>query len=186
MIILAGRSSYPGSTHNGVSSSDTGAYHASFAIIGRAPELTAGLETIAVEQGNIATLAPTVTGQSLNYAWTRDGNTIANESGASLILNGVQSGDGGLIRVTVSNATGSVFSEARLYVGAHLFFGPSGGLMLYGQQGLTYDLQSNSVLAGGVWAKQTSITVTGTPMMWTDPAGMAGGARFYRTALSTE
>ncbi len=66
VIILAGRSSYPGSTHNGVSSSDTGAYHASFAIIGRAPELTAGLETIAVEQGNIATLAPTVTGQSLN------------------------------------------------------------------------------------------------------------------------
>jgi len=186
VIILAGRSSYPGTTHNGVSSSETGSYPSSFAIIGRAPELTSGLETVAIEAGGDVTLSPAVSGQSLTYAWSRDGSSIPGESGSSLVLNGVQTGDGGLMRVTVSNATGSVYSEAPLYVGAHLFFGASGELILYGQQGLTYDLQSNGVLGGGVWATQTSITVTGTPMMWTDPAGMSGDARFYRTALSTE
>jgi uncharacterized delta-60 repeat protein len=64
-------------------------------------------------EGGAATFAVTATGTPpLSYQWQKDGTHLIGETNATLALSGVQSADAGSYRVVVSNACGSVTSQA--------------------------------------------------------------------------
>ncbi|HVT72268.1 MAG TPA: immunoglobulin domain-containing protein, partial [Lacunisphaera sp.] len=64
-------------------------------------------------QGHTVTLAVGVpAGGGLTYQWKKDGNAVSGATGSDLVLNNVQSGDGGSYTVDVTNAAGTTTSAA--------------------------------------------------------------------------
>lgn len=81
------------------------------------PSLTSALVPIQATAGEMVTLAVAASGsEPFTYVWRKNGVILESESGSSLVFPSVNPGDGGTYSVTVSNAAGSAFSEARLTV----------------------------------------------------------------------
>ncbi|QYM77803.1 immunoglobulin domain-containing protein [Horticoccus luteus] len=77
------------------------------------PVITAQPLAQTVAAGTNATFTVTATGTApLTYQWKKDGNTLAGATTSSLTVSNVQAGDTGNYAVTVSNAAGSVISDA--------------------------------------------------------------------------
>jgi len=77
------------------------------------PSITAQPLDVTVEAGANASFSVAATGPApLSYQWFKDGNPIEGATQSSLTITGAVSGDAGLYSVEVSNAFGSVASQA--------------------------------------------------------------------------
>ncbi len=83
----------------------------------RAPEFSIALAAQSVQLGQAASLTVVVEGVApITYQWTRNGTTLANQTGATLTMASTTVADGGTYRVTATTPYGSIFSEATLTV----------------------------------------------------------------------
>ncbi|MHC5066722.1 MAG: immunoglobulin domain-containing protein, partial [Planctomycetota bacterium] len=81
------------------------------------PEITTALVDVMITEGEDAVFTVEATGKpEPTYAWSKDGNPIAGETGASLSIDAAEYEDGGNYTVTVTNDCGEVTSTALLDV----------------------------------------------------------------------
>ena len=81
------------------------------------PGIVGGLSPVSAAFGEEVSFSVGVTGDPpFSYVWKRDGVTIEDEAGASLVIAAATPADAGTISVTVSNASGSDQSSALLSV----------------------------------------------------------------------
>jgi hypothetical protein len=76
------------------------------------PSITAQPVTATANQGGSVTFSVAATGTNLSYQWKKNGVNILDATGATLSLSNAQTSDAESYTVTVSNAVGSVTSEA--------------------------------------------------------------------------
>jgi uncharacterized repeat protein (TIGR01451 family) len=77
-----------------------------------APAITSQPQSQTVSNGNSVTFSVAATGTPpLTYQWEFNGATLPGQTGSSLVLSSVTSGDAGDYRVVVSNATGAAPSQ---------------------------------------------------------------------------
>ncbi len=79
-----------------------------------APSITTQPLTQTVSVGANVTLTVAATGANLRYQWKRDGTVLNGKTAASLELTAVTAADAGAYVVEVSNASGSVTSQAAI------------------------------------------------------------------------
>lgn len=78
-----------------------------------APTIVTQPAAVAVSAGNVATFAVGVNGAGpISFQWRKDGSAIAGATAAAYTLPAVAAGDAGNYSVVVSNAAGSVTSQA--------------------------------------------------------------------------
>jgi hypothetical protein len=83
----------------------------------RAPEFSSGLVAQSVQLGQAVSLTVVVDGVlPITYQWTKDGASVANQTGSTLTLGSTVAADGGVYRVTATTPYGSIWSEAVLTV----------------------------------------------------------------------
>jgi len=82
------------------------------------PVITEHPRSMAAAPGADVTFTVTATGVGLDYQWQKDGENLPGQTGMSLTLNNVTTGNAGAYRVIVTNNEGSVTSDpANLVVG---------------------------------------------------------------------
>lgn len=139
-----------------------------------------------VHSGEDLSLAVSVTGTNLTYAWTRDGVVVgsAGPLGPTLVLTNVTAAAAGVYRVRITNPGGSVDSDAAsvLVVGPVRWDAPtqvSGSVQLPFNAivGRRYAVESAAVVQGP-YALQTEVVGQAGGTFVADPIG--GEGRFYR------
>jgi hypothetical protein len=76
------------------------------------PVITVGPADQTVVAGGRLTLSVTAVGAApLSYRWFRDGTQLGQQTGPTLVINGVAANDAGLYMVEISNGDGSVISK---------------------------------------------------------------------------
>ncbi len=110
--ILAGQSSYTGSTRNGVTTSSYSSWPKSYSISNPAPLITGQPQSQTVVASSNATFSVTATGSApLRYQWWKDGLNLSGATNTTLALTNVQPVNIGNYTVVVTNAAGSVTSS---------------------------------------------------------------------------
>jgi hypothetical protein len=139
-----------------------------------------------VHSGEDLSLAVSVTGTNLTYAWTRDGVAVgsAGPLGPTLVLTNVTAAAAGVYRVRITNPGGFVDSDAAsvLVVGPVRWDAPtqvSGSVQLPFNAivGRRYAVESAAVVQGP-YALQTEVVGQVGGTFVADPIG--GEGRFYR------
>jgi hypothetical protein len=139
-----------------------------------------------VHSGEDLSLAVSVTGTNLTYAWTRDGVAVgsAGPLGPTLVLTNVTAAAAGVYRVRITNPGGSVDSDAAsvLVVGPVRWDAPaqvSGSLQVPFNAilGRRYAIESAAV-PQGPFTPQTEVVGQVGGTFLADPIG--GEGRFYR------
>jgi hypothetical protein len=139
-----------------------------------------------VHSGEDLSLAVSVTGTNLTYAWTRDGVAVgsAGPLGPTLVLTNVTAAAAGVYRVRITNPGGSVDSDAAsvLVVGPVRWDTPT---QVAGSVQLPF-----SAIVGRRYAVESAAVVQGPYALQTEVVGQAGGTfvadpiggegRFYR------
>jgi len=139
-----------------------------------------------VHSGEDLSLAVSVTGTNLTYAWTRDGVAVgsAGPLGPTLVLTNVTAAAAGVYRVRITNPGGSVDSDAAsvLVVGPVRWDTPT-------QVAGSVQLPFNAIV-GRRYAVESAAVVQGPYALQTEVVGQAGGTfvadpiggegRFYR------
>src|SRR5574341_2632070 len=80
------------------------------------PVILSGPQSQTVPAGSDVTLSVQASGSDLTYQWQHDGTNISGATTSALVLNDVQTSDGGTYTAIVSNGGGSVTTSATLTV----------------------------------------------------------------------
>ena len=133
--------------------------------------------------GSSVTFHVTATGDPLpSYQWQKDGASIIEATGTSLVLTNLQATNAGRYKVVVSNPVGSITSS-----NAYLTIRPSdlalalySGLTIEGAVGQTYGIQCSTNLdnTNGWWGL-TNLTLQAPAELWLDVQPAAQFQRYY-------
>jgi hypothetical protein len=123
------------------------------------------------------------------YQWRKDGSPLVGQTKAALTITNVQPQDFGAYRVRITNADGSVLSDA-----AMLTLAVSPGIRSPGfnsetfmltvptEVGLTYVIEYKDSLEDASWKVLTTLAGTGLAIPMTDN-GLTNTTRFYRVRV---
>lgn len=164
---------------------------------GDKPAIVQQPQSISVRAGDNATFSVTVTGTApFSYQWQFNDGNLAGQTQAALELGGVTSSQAGAYRVIVSNASGSVTSQAAQLVVTNA---PSGNtnqaaprilrarggtgsifeIIYQGLAGQTYRIDSTTDLKQ--WTERGQVTAADGTNAWRD-TDLSSPLRFYRLA----
>jgi Immunoglobulin domain len=154
------------------------------------PVITRQPQSQVLARNNTVALEVVAAGEApLSYQWHRNGQPLANETGAMLTLANVQPRDQGDYSVSVSNRAGVVFSaEARIDVQSNpsIRLGAVTGSTIAGfpaLKGYQYRVESAPVLDSNAWGFLQYALTDGGGMIWITNSAGTLPVRFYR--LST-
>jgi len=146
---------------------------------GFAPVITAALTDQSSCVGGSATFKVRVEGgEPLSYRWYFNGATpLPGQTNAQLNLANLQTNQAGLYSVAISNAFGSVTSDA--CVGLHLY----AGLSITGVVGRTYNVEYVTNLAANNWTALATNTFSQPTWLFIDTNTPFDAGKFFRVRL---
>jgi uncharacterized delta-60 repeat protein len=156
------------------------------------PSIVIGPQSQAVwAGGEVAFWVSAVGTPPLSYQWLRGQEGIGGATGATLVLRNVEPGLAGEYRVVVSNAAGSVTSEAALLtvmVPPRLGLRPTGAgfeVTVTGQPGTRCILEYSTDLSDRAgWELLTELVLQGPSQQWLDrETEPTARAKFYRVEV---
>jgi hypothetical protein len=157
---------------------------------GQAPSIVSQPLSQSLSAGSPATFAVVAAGTApLTYQWELSGLALVNRTNATLTLSAVQAVDAGSYRVRVSNALGSVLSEAavlRVLVSPTITAVTNNGsraeVSFTTLSGLNYVVEYRNAVNSGAWSVLASAPGTGGVVTIMDPGALVA-SRFYRVRV---
>lgn len=154
------------------------------------PVITRQPRSLVAIPGGAASFSVSAQGRApFAYQWRKDGVPLVGQTKAALTITNVQPQDFGAYRVGITNADGSVLSDA-----AMLTLAVSPGIRSPGfnsetfmltvptEVGLTYVIEYKDSLEDASWKVLTTLTGTGLAIPMTDN-GLTNTTRFYRVRV---
>ena len=157
---------------------------------GQPPSIISQPSSQTIAMGAPVTFTVTAAGSApLVYQWEHNGLGLAGQSNATLTLAAVQVMDAGTYRVRVSNARGSVLSDAAVLrvlvppvITAVSNSGSATEISFTTVSGLSYVVEYRDTVESGNWSMLAAAPGTGQVVTVLDPGAVAA-ARFYRVRV---
>jgi N-acetylneuraminic acid mutarotase len=158
---------------------DTGA-GAIYAIDLPKPAISVQPMGVTAATGGRAVLTVAANGEPpFTYQWQLNGVNVPGATNSSLVIPGFSAAKAGLYTVIVSNVWGSVTSAAASV--ASVDIRQFVGVVVNGQPGLNYTVQSSPALGNGaVWTTVTNVTLVTNPYIYIDYTSLTNHQQFFR------
>ena len=130
-----------------------------------------------VSPNGSVTLNVSATGSGLSYQWRLNGTNISGATLASYTITNVTATNVGVYTVVVSNAGGSVTSQAAIVgtTAIQMFV----GVIVNGPLGTNYLIQATSNLLSS-WTTLTNVALPSQPYIYIDYSSPTNRQQFYR------
>ena len=142
------------------------------------PSITMQPTNNMVSPNGSVTLSVSATGSGLSYQWQLNGTNISGAMNATYNIPHVTSTNVGVYTVVVSNASGSVTSQATIVgtTAIQMF----AGVIVNGPLGTNYLIQATSNLSNTNWITLTNVALPSQPYIYIDYSSPTNRQQFYR------